>query len=200
LRQGARGKGWRQNGLWNSYALRYAPPLPRTGGREVDTRGDSFFATQAVVAAVASQRSLTAAAWSEGGRLLPLDASTSAAYQARRVPARTVPSPKTERKTEQEAQRCSTSATLASPCDLMRQSAAGSASFASRTSFPANSGCARRIAECSSSSPAGPSTTTASSSTARRARATRPSSSTPHTNPFQMERSTSRRGRRTTTN
>ena len=41
-------------------------------GREVDTQGDSFFvvfprATQAVGAAVASQRALTAAAWPEGG-------------------------------------------------------------------------------------------------------------------------------------
>ena len=42
------------------------------GGREVDTQGDSFFvvflrATQAVAAAVASQRALTTAAWPEGG-------------------------------------------------------------------------------------------------------------------------------------
>jgi len=42
------------------------------GGHEVDTQGDSFFvvflrATQAVAAAVASQRALTTAAWPEGG-------------------------------------------------------------------------------------------------------------------------------------
>jgi class 3 adenylate cyclase len=41
-------------------------------GHEVDTQGDSFFvvfsrATQAVAAAVAIQRALTAAAWPEGG-------------------------------------------------------------------------------------------------------------------------------------
>src|SRR5215475_3222317 len=41
-------------------------------GHEVDTQGDSFFgvfprATQAVAAAVAMQRALTAAAWPEGG-------------------------------------------------------------------------------------------------------------------------------------
>jgi class 3 adenylate cyclase len=41
-------------------------------GREVDTQGDSFFvvfprATQAVAAAVATQRALAAAAWPEGG-------------------------------------------------------------------------------------------------------------------------------------
>src|SRR5215468_6002268 len=41
-------------------------------GHEVDTQGDSFFvvfrrATQAVAAAIASQRALAAAAWPDGG-------------------------------------------------------------------------------------------------------------------------------------
>ena len=46
----------------------------RARRREVDTQGDSFFvvfarATQAVAAAVASQRALATAAWPEGGNV-----------------------------------------------------------------------------------------------------------------------------------